>query len=1273
VAHEREESRAFDSPTDQGPAAPASPIDAGALLTALRPLLAELQADLVERAQLPGVRDSLEKTHAREKAAQRTAEAFDLWCQGRATQVAAAWVLSVVFVRTLEDRELIERRRIAGPGAEDSQRQFLELAPFLSPRDYLLAVFRELSRLPGAEGLFDARHNPVWVLGPSGQVAAKVVEFFRQKDDAGALRWQFGGTDTRFLGDLYQDLDEGVRKRYALLQTPDFVESFILDETLTPAIKTFGLEEVKLIDPTCGSGHFLLGAFGRLFAAWQEAEPAADRQVLAQRALAQVYGADLNPYAVAIARFRLTLAFLEAAGLSQVSKAPPLPLNVCVADSLLHGKKDESLLFSDMPHAGGREAWGDELFALEDESEGQRVLGGRYHAVVGNPPYITEKDRARREKYRSLYPRSAAGKYALAAPFTERFFELGVAGGYVGLINANSFMKREFGKKLIEQCLPSFELTQVVDSSGAYIPGHGTPTVLLFGRNQRAGDSKVLAVLGKRGEPSTPDDPSEGEVWSSIRDHHREVGFENDYLSVAALDRERFGKHPWSLGGGGASELKELLEERSHTRLKDLVTSIGFMAITGEDEVFARPTQAWQRFAADDAWIAPFGAGEGIRDWTIDASLAVHFPYKDQALQDPEHYPNTHRLLWPYRTLLANRPDFGGKRYLDVGRPWFSLHQVPLERLGVPYSIAYAEVATHNHFVLDRGGKVFNRTAPIIKLPEDATEEDHLALLGYLNSSTACFWMKQVCHKKSSASQKHHVDPARAAFQFGGTALGALPIPTLNTDRMVRFASALEEQAALRSRWRSGDDLKSSLASGLRNKAQLADRIESGWTSYDLLTQRCAYLQEELDWQVYAALGWAPVQLLCDELEELAPLGSRPFEISTGYDAGVSERVRRSGSRKDSMTMPPHWARRMSLLAESPEIKLIERREFKRQWRDTEQNVDQGEYRKAAVRRWLEEYAASRLETVAKEDSSCQSLRSLLQALRKSEQTPLEPIADYLGEDERQLAARVVSTRAAAFCTALRHTQTGITKRRQWEATWELQRREDAGESVEIAVPPKYKNTDFAEPDYYRNRGKLDVPKESFISYPGAESDNDPSPLYGWAGWDHLQQATALSALYQQRKDEDGWPKERVTPLLAGLAELVPWLKQWHNEPDAQYGGLRLGDFYETFVNEECRKLDLTTQDLEDWRPPRATRSRSKQSGTSTRKPRKPALTPEALLDAIKGLQTDDQGVAQKDLAADLGVSSATVGKTAKPLVEAGILIEVSKRPKRYVAADGQQ
>ena len=36
----------------------------------------------------------------------------------------------------------------------------------------------------------------------------------------------------------------------------------------------------------------------------------------------------------------------------------------------------------------------------------------------------------------------------------------------------------------------------------------------------------------------------------------------------------------------------------------------------------------------------------------------------------------------------------------------------------------------------------------MIKLAEGASEDDHLRLLGVLNSSTACFWLKQVSHNE---------------------------------------------------------------------------------------------------------------------------------------------------------------------------------------------------------------------------------------------------------------------------------------------------------------------------------------------------------------------------------------------------------------------------------------------------------------------------------------------------------------------------------------------
>ena len=125
--------------------------------------------------------------------------------------------------------------------------------------------------------------------------------------------------------------------------------------------------------------------------------------------------------------------------------------------------------------------WHDRLkhvYQPEDPKPLSRLLRpGSYHAVVANPPYITPKDAALNAAYRERYT-TCHMKYSLAVPFLERIVSLAVEGGFTGQITANSFMKREFGKKLIEEFFPRIDLTHVIDTSGAYIPGHGTPTVI---------------------------------------------------------------------------------------------------------------------------------------------------------------------------------------------------------------------------------------------------------------------------------------------------------------------------------------------------------------------------------------------------------------------------------------------------------------------------------------------------------------------------------------------------------------------------------------------------------------------------------------------------------------------------------------------------------------------------------------------------------------------------------------------------------------------------
>ncbi len=1154
------------------------------LTAALARLLTRtLLPDLRERTKLPAVAKELQREYDDERAAKKTGASFIDWREQLLDQVAAAWALSCVFVRTLEDRDLLDQRRIAGPGADDSLHLFYTLAPSLGPREYLLGVFKEVSRLPGAVDLLGPKHNAAWKLGPSQDGARALHDFFREVDDAGELRWQFGGEDTRFLGDLYQDLSEAVRERFALLQTPEFVESFILDRTLTPAIAEFGLQTVQVLDPTCGSGHFLLGAFEQLFNQRLAATPGAELGKVALAALQQVHGVDLNPYAVAIARFRLTLRFLQVTGIGKLRNAPreldELTGNLVVADSLLieaGGQRHAGELFP------SDEGWGKDvsIFALDEPEAARELLRKRFHIVVGNPPYITCKDAVLREAYRAKYT-SAAGKYALSAPFAERFFQLGSDGAFVGQITSNSFMKREFGKSLIEQVFPHLDLTEIIDTSGAYIPGHGTPTVILVGRNRPPVHSTVFAIQGKRGEPSTPLDPASGRVWTSIvstmraRDEGVVAPDADEFISNATFARKALAIHPWSLGGGGASELKEVLDQTAHSQLGS-TTSIGIGSISAADEVHIRTAQEWARVRMPPKWLRQLVTGDIVRDWLAPSTEQAWHPYGDSGRLAPPD-PAELSALWRFRTILWDRATFSGRNYRSEGRPWYEWHQVTGSRYATPLSLNFACVATHNHFVLDKGGSVFNRSAPVIKLPADASVDDHLAVLGVLNSSVACFWIKQVFYPKASASKEAYSEPGKPEdnrYDIAATGMESFPMPDLSNrfrDPIIECARSIDRLARTRARV---EPLY--IVAGNNGSAQSLTRAlaDADANSQTLLNEMVAW-QEELDWLVYSAYG------LTGDVERIrTPSPVRPEDRPFAW-------VNDDGPAHLPLENAQVYRQRRKLILENRNLALIETPVFKRLWLGQRgifghNNLDYKQRTTSACKAWL----LDRLESWSQDDLSRPfSIREATQALQHEPavQAVAEVLTGSSDYDLERVLTDLALTDAVPAIAAQRYSDIGMEKRAAWEKTWDLQRKEDAGETVDIPVPPKYGQPDFRSTTYWQLRGKLDVPKERFVHLPGAERDDDPSPVLLWAGADHLQRALAMAALYQDREAVEGWDKDRLLPLLVGVAELVPWIKQWHNEPGR--GGQRMGEYFAKYVEDEARKLGKSVDDLAKWRP----------------------------------------------------------------------------------------
>ena len=915
--------------------------------------------------------------------------------------------------------------------------------------------------------------------------------------------------------------------------------------------------------------------------------PSNNPRVLARRALEAVHGVDINPFAVAIARFRLVIAFVTACGLSRLREMPDVKVRVATGDSLLHGNTICSARGWGVQELSD---WLPDAFAAGDFEDASRILSQRYEAVVGNPPYITARDKAHNNEVRSRY-RTAYMKYSLAVPFKEKFWDLAVEGkdqqraGFVGMITANSFMKREFGSRLIEEFFPRVDLTHVIDTSGAYIPGHGTPTVILLGRNRAPVSEKVRAVLGIRGEPSTPADPAQGQVWKSIVELLERPGESSAFVSVTEFDRTTFARHPWSIGGGGASELKERIEIVGQSQLGKIAVSIGYPTILGEDDAWLFPRGASKRFDLA-ANVVHLGVGDAIRDWSVGELDDCIYPY--ESLGGSPVAVDGVTVLWPFRALLRART-WLGKTLEQRGKPWFEHVWHDTNRLKTPLSIAFAEVATHNHFVLDRGGKVFNRTAPVIKLPTGATDDQHLALVGLLNSSLACFWFRQKCTGKHMGDGgEAHADPVHQRFVHNAARVEEFPIPPSH-QRTLPLASQLDQLASEHSALEPANFIPQS-SPDLWHFAEKQAQQQH-------IRQRMIAFQEELDWlsyQLYGILESAPIATDPPPLQ----LGERAFEIAMARSQEETTWFTRHNSTPIT-ELPAHWPtdyratveKRLDLIASHPEIALLEKPEHKRRWqqRSWEERLQE------ALTIWLQD----RIETAVQKENHLQSIQQLADQLAHDSEFQ-QVLQVYLGTNDFEAGENIrklVQPQAVPYLAALRYSESGLRIRSDWERTWELQRREDAGETVaNIPVPPKYGQKDFLKSEYWSLRGKLDVPKERFISYPGAEREADSSLVIGWAGWDHLQRAQALASYALERREQDGWEQERLIPLLAGLAELLPWLKQWHNEVDP-HSGERMADYFETFLQEELRELSLTPSQLANWRPAaRKTHSKAKKS-----------------------------------------------------------------------------
>jgi len=287
------------------------------------------------------------------------------------------------------------------------------------------------------------------------------------------------------------------RKEGGIYYTPWWVVDWIVGQTVGRFLEEHGddadaIANVKILDPACGSGSFLIRAYETLLEhhAQRMGGPVdhLDRQTREWILRHNIFGVDLDPQAVEIARLNLLMRMVR-----EEEELPPLRDNVHLGNSLISGSEEEL-----------RRYFGDgwrEKRPFDWEREFPEIMkGGGFHVVIGNPPYLFGEhvDDSAKKYFRDRFTlaREQYDEYWL---FYERSLGLLRAGGYHGFIVPDAVLARDLGEGLRRMLLAQTRMLKIGHAIDAFT--HGVSgAIIVVTKTSQAGSPTIVDVEQISGE-----------------------------------------------------------------------------------------------------------------------------------------------------------------------------------------------------------------------------------------------------------------------------------------------------------------------------------------------------------------------------------------------------------------------------------------------------------------------------------------------------------------------------------------------------------------------------------------------------------------------------------------------------------------------------------------------------------------------------------------------------------------------------------------------------
>ncbi len=380
----------------------------------------------------------------------------------------------LIFIRTAEDRGIEEKRLRAAAHLPPNKEQLLKTLRdifryfddnydselfelHLSDNVYitddsLRDIFAGLYEIPGGIAEYDFAVIDADVLGAVyEQYLGYVAEIVLQRAKEAQARLALGYVDEV---QIEVTAKKQRRKEHGIYYTPKFVTDYIVKETVGRYLKEHTYNEnrsIKILDPACGSGSFLIRAFDRLlnYHAKENNKSAAELSQFERLRIltANVHGVDLDRQAVEIARLNLLLRSLAKREL-----LPGLKDNIKPGNSLISGTEEELEGYFGEGSRNKRFNW--------DEEFKDVMTKGGFDVIIGNPPWGGDIDKEL-TYFHDKYPRVTKEHTEIFKLFIEASLRLVRENGLLSLIVPNTLLRQNRFKDVRSVLLQNQILTLV--------------------------------------------------------------------------------------------------------------------------------------------------------------------------------------------------------------------------------------------------------------------------------------------------------------------------------------------------------------------------------------------------------------------------------------------------------------------------------------------------------------------------------------------------------------------------------------------------------------------------------------------------------------------------------------------------------------------------------------------------------------------------------------------------------------------------------------------